>query len=100
MYQGLSHEDLNRWLCNVRLGCKMRRIPRQQWADVAIYFMNGDLKVVMAGLKSHMEKSGSPTWEWEAFQKELTKICGALTAPTSYLIYHLNAGFDFSRRST
>lgn len=78
-FDGTPPDDVSLWLSRIRLGCKMRRVPRHQWADVAIYFMNGDLKDVMMSLKAYMEENGTPDWEWEAFQKMLIDICGTST---------------------
>ncbi|KAF7984865.1 hypothetical protein HWV62_10837 [Athelia sp. TMB] len=71
----LSGEDVGTWLSSIKLGCEMRGIHRQQWADVALHFLSGDVKDVLAGMKRLIQKIRQLEWKWESFEIGLARIC-------------------------
>ncbi|KZP21650.1 hypothetical protein FIBSPDRAFT_825338 [Athelia psychrophila] len=75
MFSDLPGENVRMWLSKIRLGCKMRGVPRQLWTDLAIIFISGELKDVVLGMQRFLQKTGRSQWEWECFEVDLTRIC-------------------------
>ena len=76
-FADLAGEDVATWLSDIRRGCEMRGIPRQQWADVALHFLLGDVGDVLASMKQLMQKIGGSEWKWESVEIGLARICGS-----------------------
>ena len=73
LFDGLSKEHPQRWLDSIQTQCQRKFIPDTQWSDVAIYFLQGDLQIVMQAVKQRL---GRPQWEWQDFKAALIKIWG------------------------
>jgi len=82
------HGDLNRWInSTVELAAGDCGIREEQYADVAIYFLRGDLQEVMrvrraAYLKHAYDSEEVPTerrfWVWKDFKEDLRRVVGEL----------------------
>ena len=70
LFDGLSEEHPQRWLDSIQMLCQRSFIPDIQWSDAAIYFLRGDLQIVMQAIKQR------PQWEWQDFKSTLIEIWG------------------------
>ncbi len=72
-----SLEDLRRWLNDIELAANDCRVPMEQYPDVAIYFLRGDLKEVMKERKGAYQKETRRSWwDWVDFKEDLRRIVG------------------------
>ena len=86
-----SLEDLRRWLNDIELAANDCRVPMEQYPDVAIFFLRGDLKEVMKERKGAYQKETRRSWwDWEDFKEDLRRIVGEFEALLSWL-----TGSDF-----
>lgn len=76
-FSNLADENVGTWLSNIRRGCEIRGIPRQQWVDVALHSLSGGVKDVLVGMKRLVQKIGQLAWKWESFEIGLARICGS-----------------------
>ena len=76
-FSDLPDENVGMWLSKIRLGCKMRGVPRERWTDVAMHFLSGELRDVLLGMRKFMQENGQSEWKWENFETDLTRICGS-----------------------
>ena len=72
--------DVYKWLDEIEKGCVKRSIPSDNWPQVAIYFMSGNVKPCMQKLYDSRE-----TWKWEDFKKFLIHIDGELSGVCFFL---------------
>jgi hypothetical protein len=70
LFDGLSEEHPQRWLDSIQTLCQRSFIPEIQWSDAAIYFLRGDLQIVMQAVKQRLQ------WEWQDFKSTLIEIWG------------------------
>lgn len=72
-----SLEDLRRWLNDIELAANDCRVPMEQYPDVAIYFLRGDLREVMKERKeAYQKETRRRWWDWMDFKEDLRRIVG------------------------
>ncbi|PPQ85674.1 hypothetical protein CVT26_011327 [Gymnopilus dilepis] len=70
-----SIDDLNRWLYDVELAAHDCDIPMEQYTDVAIFFLKGDLNEVMQQRRSvYLGHTRRVFWEWADFKEDLKRV--------------------------
>lgn len=74
-----SLRDLPRWFNDIEIAGSDCDIPVQQYPDVAIYFLRGDLQEVMKKRKDvYLREAKTRFWDWRDFRDDLTRIVGEL----------------------
>ena len=74
---GESVHDLPRWFNNMELASNDCDIPEEQYSEVAIYFLKGELKEVMLERKDlYLKESKRGFWDWEDFKEDLRRLVG------------------------
>jgi len=74
---GDSIHDLPRWFNNMELASSDCDIPEEQFSEVAIYFLTGELKEVMLERKDlYLKESKRGFWDWEDFKEDLRRLVG------------------------
>lgn len=69
--------ELSPWFHDIESGSIDHSIPKQQWADTAIFFLTGDLKIVMQERRDrYVQKAGKCYWDWEDFKQDISHIVG------------------------
>jgi len=67
--------DLSPWFHDIESGSIDHSIPKQQWADAAIFFLTGDLKIVMQERRDqYIQKTEKHYWDWEDFKQDISHI--------------------------
>ena len=85
------HDDLPRWFNNMELASSDCDVPEEQYSDVAIYFLTGELKEVMLERKDlYLKESKKGFWDWEDFKEDLRRLAGE-----RFFIYFLNRMFNY-----
>ncbi|KII96130.1 hypothetical protein PLICRDRAFT_238875 [Plicaturopsis crispa FD-325 SS-3] len=74
VFSGSLDEDPNAWLDAISKGCQERQIPEVRHADVAIYFLAGDIKDTMMAIKTTGVQTGSADWSWALFVEEFKRV--------------------------
>ncbi|PPQ74243.1 hypothetical protein CVT26_004439 [Gymnopilus dilepis] len=70
-------DDLNRWFCDVELAAHECNVPREQYPDVAIFFLKGDLKEMMQQRRGlYLAHTRRVFWDWEDFKQNLKSAVG------------------------
>ncbi|PPQ97419.1 hypothetical protein CVT26_006792 [Gymnopilus dilepis] len=70
-----SIDDLNRWFYDVELAAHDCDVPREQYPDVAIFFLKGDVKEVMQQRRSvYLGHTGRVFWDWQDFKEDLKRV--------------------------
>ncbi|KDR70051.1 hypothetical protein GALMADRAFT_214806 [Galerina marginata CBS 339.88] len=70
-----SNQDLNRWFNDIELAAQDCDVPVEQYPDVAIYFLRGDLKEVMNQRKDvYLRETRRPFWNWKDFMQDLERV--------------------------
>ncbi|KAF8870592.1 hypothetical protein CPB84DRAFT_840252 [Gymnopilus junonius] len=70
-----SIEDLNRWFYDVELAAHDCDVPVEQYPDVAIYFLKGDLKDVMQERRDvYLRHTRRVFWDWHDFKEDLKRV--------------------------
>ena len=74
---GESIHDLPRWFNNMELASSDCDVPEEQYSEVAIYFLTGELKEVMLERKDlYLKESKKGFWVWEDFKEDLRRLVG------------------------
>jgi hypothetical protein len=74
---GDSIHDLPRWFNNMELASSDCEVPEEQFSEVAIYFLTGELKEVMLERKDlYLNESKKGFWDWEDFKEDLRRLVG------------------------
>jgi len=74
---GESIHDLPRWFNNMELASSDCEVPEEQYSEVAIYFLTGELKEVMLERKDlYLKESKRGFWVWEDFKEDLRRLVG------------------------
>jgi hypothetical protein len=72
-----SVEDLRRWFNDIELASNDCHVPLEQYPDVAIYFLRGDLKEVMKERReAYFKETKRGWWDWLDFKEDLKRIVG------------------------
>jgi len=72
-----SLEDLRRWFNDIELAATDCDVSVEQYPDVAIYFLKGDLKEVMKERREvYVKQTGRRFWDWRDFREDLRRIVG------------------------
>ncbi|KAJ3495223.1 hypothetical protein NLJ89_g10661 [Agrocybe chaxingu] len=70
-----SVEDLGRWFGDVELASSDCDVPVEQYPDVAMYFLKGDLKEVMKERKdAYLKQTKRRFWDWRDFKEDLKRL--------------------------
>ena len=84
-----SLEDLRRWLNDIELAANDCRIPVEQYPEVAIYFLRGDLREVMKERReAYIKETRRGWWDWEDFKEDLRRIVGESNIIGNGSTYH------------
>ncbi|KAF4623969.1 hypothetical protein D9613_001366 [Agrocybe pediades] len=68
-------QDLNRWFHDIERAAHDCDIPQEQYPDVAIYFLRGELKEVMCERREwYLQQSRRVFWLWSDFKYDLTRV--------------------------
>ena len=52
-------------------------VPKEQYSEVAIYFLTGELKEVMLERKElYLKETRKWFWDWEDFKEDLRRLVG------------------------
>jgi len=52
-------------------------VPKEQYSEVAIYFLTGELKEVMLERKDlYLKEAKKGFWDWEDFKEDLKRLVG------------------------
>jgi len=74
---GESIHDLPRWFNNMELASGDCEVPKEQYSEVAIYFLKGELKEVMLERKDlYLKETRKGFWDWEDFKEDLRRLVG------------------------
>ena len=74
---GDSVHDLPRWFNNMELASGDCDVPKEQYSEVAIYFLTGELKEVMLERKDlYLKETKKGFWDWEDFKEDLRRLVG------------------------
>jgi len=74
---GESIHDLPRWFNNMELASGDCEVPKEQYSEVAIYFLKGELKEVMLERKDlYLKETRKGFWDWEDFKQDLRRLVG------------------------
>jgi hypothetical protein len=74
---GESIHDLPRWFNNMELASSDCEVPEEQYSEVAIYFLTGELKEVMLERKDlYLKESKRGFWDWDDFKEDLRRLVG------------------------
>lgn len=74
---GDSIHDLPRWFNSMELASGDCNVPKEQYSDVAIYFLTGELKEVMLERKDlYLNEAKKGFWDWEDFKEDLRRLVG------------------------
>jgi len=74
---GDSIHDLPRWFNNIELASGDCDVPKEQYSEVAIYFLTGELKEVMSERKDlYLKETKKSFWDWEDFKEDLRRLVG------------------------
>ena len=88
-----SIHDLPRWFNNMELASSDCDVPEEQYSDVAIYFLTGELKEVMLERKDlYLKESKKVFWDWEDFKEDLRRLVGERFF---LFIYFFNRMFNY-----
>jgi len=71
-YDGSS--DVETWLAEIDKGCEKYGIPIKQRVPVALYYMEGEAKIVMEFIRDHEMRTAKKAWRWHKFKKDLVLI--------------------------
>lgn len=72
-----SMEDLRRWFNDIEIAANDCHVPLEQYPDVAIYFLKGDLKEVMKERReAYLKETKTGWWDWMDFREDLKRIVG------------------------
>lgn len=72
-----SLQDLNQWYNYVETASSDCRVPVEQYPDVALYLLRGDLKEVMRERKGeYLKQTKKSFWDWPDFKEDLRRIVG------------------------
>jgi hypothetical protein len=74
---GESIHDLPRWFNNMELASNDCDVPKEQYSEVAIYFLTGELKEVMLERKDlYLKEAKKGFLDWEDFKEDLKRLVG------------------------
>ena len=74
---GDSIHDLPRWFNSMELASSDCDVPKEQYSEVAIYFLTRELKEVMLERKDlYLKESKKGFWDWEDFKEDLRRLVG------------------------
>ncbi|KAF8798376.1 hypothetical protein BYT27DRAFT_7123553 [Phlegmacium glaucopus] len=74
---GESIHDLPRWFNNIELASGDCDVPKEQYPEVAMYFLTGELKEVMLERKDlYLKETKKGFWAWEDFKEDLRRLVG------------------------
>lgn len=77
---GDSIHDLPRWFNHMEMACGDCDVPKEQYSEVAIYFLTGELKEVMLERKQlYLKETKKYFWDWEDFKEDLRRLVGGFT---------------------
>jgi hypothetical protein len=72
-----GEQNLPHWLDYIETSSSKIEIPRQQWADSALFFFRGELQEVMRERKDrYLAEKGTNYWDWEDFKGDITILIG------------------------
>lgn len=79
-----SLQDLNQWYNYVETASTDCRVPVEQYPDVALYLLRGDLKEVMQERKGeYLKQTKKSFWDWSDFKEDLRRIVGECRSTSS-----------------
>lgn len=68
-------QDLNKWFYDIELAANDCDISKEQYPDVAIYFLRGELKEVMCERREwYLQQTRRVFWDWSDFKYDLTRV--------------------------
>lgn len=80
IFNGHPHEDVRMWLCGIRYGLKQRRVPREQWIEVASHFLGEEPRAVLENVEKMLgkleSKEGTSRCDWDTFTRALIHVHG------------------------
>ncbi|PPQ64058.1 hypothetical protein CVT24_008871 [Panaeolus cyanescens] len=83
-----SLRDLPRWFNDIEIAGNDCDIPVEQYPDVAIYFLRGDLQEVMKKRKEvYLREAKRRFWDWRDFREDLTRIVVLVSPQVSSLAH-------------
>lgn len=84
-----SLQDLNQWYNYVETASSDCRVPVEQYPDVALYLLRGDLKEVMQERKGeYLKQTKNSFWDWSDFKEDLRRIVGECS-PTPLRVFYI-----------
>ena len=74
---GSAVDDLRRWFDDIEFAANDCSVPLEQYPDVAIHFLRGDLKEVMTKRReAYIKETNRGWWDWKDFKEDLKRIVG------------------------
>jgi len=74
---GGAVDDLRRWFDDIEIAANDCNVPLEQYPDVAIHFLRGDLKEVMTKRReAYTKETKRSWWDWKDFKEDLKRIVG------------------------
>ncbi|EEB98853.1 hypothetical protein MPER_01572 [Moniliophthora perniciosa FA553] len=77
--------SVEQWLKHIETGCEKRHIPREQWIEVATFFLRGDLKDLFIPVIQNREMRHK-IMGWEDFETFMLDFHGAFIVESAFFL--------------